>query len=54
MVGVRVEFYCLKCHGTLLSVPGEHFILSAWLTCEACGEAQAATYKFPEATYEAI
>ena len=54
MPTVRVEFTCWKCRGALLSVPGEHFLLSAWLTCEVCGEAQAVTYKFPEATYETV
>ena len=54
MADVRVEFYCWKCEGTLLSVPSEYFMLSAWLTCEGCGEAQAVAYKFPEATHETI
>ena len=49
-----IEFTCWKCHEVLIAVPGEHFILSAWVTCPGCGEAQALTYKFPEANSEMV
>ena len=47
-----VEFTCWKCNAVLFTVPGEYFVLSAWVTCPGCGEGQALTYKFPEGKSE--
>lgn len=50
--GMSIEFRCWKCAEIVVVVPGEYFMLSAYVPCPACGEPNAFSYAFPQGSYE--